>query len=617
MLRALTILIAVLIFLVVAAALLLPMLIDEDQLVSIASEQLEKQTGAVLEVRGGASVSLFPTVRLSLADASLTLPNEDPTRVELRSLQFGIELIPLLTSRVEIEQLILDGLVAVLPVTAPPPPSVNDRLSDAELESFYAERRRAIEEAGRTAGQDVFTLMVPEVEKLTITDSRLERVNTESGERSVVELRLLEATGVKGDNSPIPLQAQLVVPGEQPVELSLESELRIDQGSGEMAIDSLVLRLTGATAEPLTVEASGKADLRRQTADLALELKVSETRAEGSLRYAAFESPRIDADLKMNLLDPALLVLAGPEAAGAAGSGPADGEAASGGDQPLPLEPLRSIDTRAVLRIDRARFGNHEITDVAANLRAVDGNISLGRLTGEVHGGKLAMEAGFNARLNTAKLDSRGTLQGLELASLLTALEAGPIADGIADTDWNLSGSGATANELIASLKGPINLDAAETVLQDIAVERMMCQVVALANQESLSAEFPASSTFDTLGARIKLEDGKAKLTPLKASLPGITLTGEGRVLLLEGTFRGRFAARLSRELEQLDPACTINERYTSIDWPLECKGELAGDPGDWCSVDSEQILADLAKSEVRRRIEKEAGKLFDKFRKN
>ena len=69
-----------------------------------------------------------------------------------------------------------------------------------------------------------------------------------------------------------------------------------------------------------------------------------------------------------------------------------------------------------------------------------------------------------------------------------------------------------------------------------------------------------------------------------------------------------------SPELEQLDRACRVSKRLTAIDWPVNCKGNVSTDPAKWCSVDTQEILEDLAKSEGKRKLEKEAGKLLEKL---
>ena len=46
----------------------------------------------------------------------------------------------------------------------------------------------------------------------------------------------------------------------------------------------------------------------------------------------------------------------------------------------------------------------------------------------------------------------------------------------------------------------------------------------------------------------------------------------------------------------------------------MNCRGNTAGSPKDWCKVDSEKILKDLATQEGTRVIQKEANKLLEKL---
>lgn len=73
----------------------------------------------------------------------------------------------------------------------------------------------------------------------------------------------------------------------------------------------------------------------------------------------------------------------------------------------------------------------------------------------------------------------------------------------------------------------------------------------------------------------------------------------------------------MSPALAELDPACRVNKRLTDIEWPVKCKGSLADEPAKWCGVDVEEIVADMARNEVQRKVKKEASRLFDKLLKN
>ncbi len=258
--------------------------------------------------------------------------------------------------------------------------------------------------------------------------------------------------------------------------------------------------------------------------------------------------------------------------------------------------------------------GAHTVSDLRATLRIADGVIRLSTLTAVLYGGKLALQGTFDGSQDTATLETSGRLEQADIAAALAASGAQPVLSGKASIDWNLASRGRTRNELVAALTGPIRLAGSQVVLNDISIEQLLCQAVALGNQEQLTASFPAGTLFTTLDADIQLADGRARLDPLRAGLPQVALAGKGDFDLQSKDFRASFKARLSPELETLDPACRVSKRLLAIDWPLDCKGNASGEPSEWCRVDAREVLEDLGENEVRRKLEKKAGKLLEKL---
>ncbi|WP_116368777.1 AsmA family protein [Parahaliea mediterranea] len=612
------------ILLIAAAALLVPLLVDEERLLAIAAEALEEKTGATLSVGGEASLRLLPRIALSMEQVELTLPGEGQPDLSAGRLDIGVKPLPLLSGEVQIQRLALERLLVTVPA-GPPAPSVDTSdLSDAQLDAFYRERRKAIKAAGEGAGLALAAPMALEVAELNLRDSRLVLMADAGQPDRIVEIKSLNATDLNLAGRPVPLSLALALPanepGGTPVALQLNATLRLDQNSQQLALDQFQAQVRGATAKPLDLTATGTVDLQRVVADLDLGLTLGSARGEGTLRFASFESPQIDADLHLNEFTPALLALAGPEAAAtkpaSSDGATSEGEREDAGDAPLPLAPLRAIDTRAKLAIDSARFGNHEVSELRAQLRAVDGVLTLNRLSGQVHGGTLSASATLDAAHNQARLITSGKLDGVDLPQLLAALEAEPKLSGQASLNWQLATEGRSSNALRDALNGPVKIHTQDLVLKGLGIERMLCQTVALVNREQLAAELPADSAFEALTVDVQLADGKARLAPLRAELANIQLTGKGAAQLDSLDFKADFAARLDPGLAEVDPACRVNERYTAIDWPLECKGNLNGDAGDWCRVDSGEILEDLGKNEVQRKVKEEAGRLFDRLLK-
>ena len=595
--------------LVILLVLLLPLFLDKEKILELATATVREKTGATLIVAGPVELALFPRIGISLKEVSLAMPGETEPGLQLRSLELGLRLGPLLTGQVEIQTLRLDGLNSRIPAGPKAPTANTAEMTDEELDAYYKKRRRLQAEAGAAASGNALALpLALNVKALDITNSRVEILGEDSSPATIIDIERFAAQDLNLEARPIKLQATIGIAGDQPVRLELDGNLRFDEEQQLALLEPLKVSVSGVTQNTLTLTTQGQVDISKQAADLQLALQLDDVKGEGTLRYASFESPLIDTVLHFNLLDPALLALAGPEAAGT------PEPQTAGGDEPLPLAALRSIDTRAQLTIDQAILGAHTLDTLQLELRAVEGVIQIQSLTGQVHGGQLALTGTLNGKHNTATLKTQGQLIGLDIADALAATQVEPVATGKASLDWTLTSRGRSQNELLGALSGPVKLSTEDMVLQDIGIESMLCQAVALTNQEALTATFPTSTRFTTLGADIQLADGLAKLQPLKAELAHISLKGNGDYNLLSSDFDLTFKASLSPELETLDRACRVSKRLTAIDWPVDCKGNANGEPSSWCRVDTQEIIEDMTKNEAERQIKKNAGKLLDKL---
>ena len=614
--RILLFLVVIPIGLAVLAAVAINMFLDEEKMIALTAEAVKEETGAILTVDGGVALNLFPSVGIKLQEVSL---ESEGQLASARSLVVGVQVGPLLSGKVEIEEISADGLRLTIQSAESEPEFDTTKLSDAELDAFYAERRKnkeaASQEAAAQSGNEGPVAL--NIQLLSLTDAQIELLGTD-GSSTKIELERLQATGFNLNGEAVPLDMLLRLPGaedEPTIELKLQGSARVDLAAQKILLDALKVAVSGVTPDTIELELKGLYDISKQVADLELAIDLGATQGKGKLRFASFESPQIDTTLHLNLLDPALLVLAGPDAAAAAPTAaPTADTGAATGDEPLPLGALRGIDTRANLTIDQARFEGHVVHNAKIQLRAVDGLIKINTMTGTLHGGELDMTASLNAQHSSAKLNTKGGLKRLEISEALIAMESEPSVSGKANLTWKINGSGATQNELIKALSGPISLTTKKVVLKDMSIEKQLCQAVALVNGQSLSKKLPHQSQFESLFIKLKLNDGKLMMKPLNAKLASMSLTGKGVVDLLKQDFSAEFEANISSELADLDPACKVDERLTSIEWPLNCKGKLSDDPAGWCSVDTGDIIADMATYEAKRQIKKESGKLLNKL---
>jgi uncharacterized protein involved in outer membrane biogenesis len=607
--------------LVIAAALLIPMLVNEQELIELAARKVESQSGVKIAVTGDASLSLFPKVALTTSGVTVQMP-DNGARIEANYLQAGVALLPLLRSSVEMDSITVDGVTITTVAEDAEAARVAEldtsNLSPAELDAFYAAREQAREAGAAQARLEAAAApLALEVGELTLREVKLRTVDDNGELISELEIRFFTALDLNTAGRPVPLSAQISLTGADagpPIMVTLEGQARIDAEGGKSTLSDFNVVVEGATPDPVQLVANGTTAMNEQTANLDLSLKIGDLTGSGTVRYSGFESPMIDARLALTRLDPALLVLAGPEAAASAAENEGAGDAGSAEDVPLPLHSLRMIDTRAQLSIDTVVLEGHKLKDVEATLRVVDGVATLKPVTATLHGGEIAFEAVLNGRYNTARVRTEGGVKGLDVAQAVAVMETPMAARGTADLTWSIQGSGRTTGDLTKSLNGPIDFTTADITLEGLAMEQMLCKGIALVIQESLVAEFPTDTRFEALAAKIQLADGVATLDPLTATLPAVSLSGTGALSLETQRLQASLRAQLSEKLGEMDPACRVNERYTDLRWPVECKGTLADDPASWCGVDTTEIVKDLAENEAKRKVKDEAGKLFKKI---
>ena len=232
--------VAILVLAVLLLGIAAALVLDKEKLVALAGDAIRQQTGAELRVDGPTSLSLFPMLGVSLENARLQLPEEQPGTVSVRALDVGVRFIPLLKRQLEIDEIAVDGLVAELQRRATPELDTSG-FSDEELDEFYRKRRELIAAAGPDAATRVMAApLALKVDQLTVTDATFRLLEAETGEANTIILNRLAASDLNLDADPVDLEARLTLPaggGEPPVRVSLDGSLRIDQVKQSMVLE--------------------------------------------------------------------------------------------------------------------------------------------------------------------------------------------------------------------------------------------------------------------------------------------------------------------------------------------------------------------------------------------
>jgi uncharacterized protein involved in outer membrane biogenesis len=555
-----------LIALVAVGLVLLPMFIDEQAVINLAQQQFKEATAGELVVEGNVDLGLFPELKINLGDTTIDLPpqTDDGSRLVVTAQEVDIGL----------------SVLAIL--------SGSDEVGDVHL-----------------SGADV---------------QLLDNTGALQTQLNITEL---VAQGLNMAGQPIGLNGTLAVatdPQSQPIEIRFNGAVRVPSTFDQVTLDGFSTEIIGALNAPVKTELSGTANLSPLSADLDLNVNSPGGVIDADLNYNVAASPQIDLDFRSERLDLDRLQPANQ------GDGTADDAAPStpttNGNapaspapppMPLPVGPLEDLDMQLTISAGSLISAGQTVTNAQLLLRVVDGISDLEYLRGTLHEGQLDTQLTVDVRQPTVKVALAGGLKGVELNSLLTSLEKSNTAAGYVDMAWDIDTAGTTTQALQEGLDGELNVNGRNVEITSVSAQALLCTAVAQIQQTTLTQTFPETTEVTALDMKVRFEDGQAQLEPLNLGTPGVAVSGVGMASLATLDFAATLQAQVNKELEAIDPACRIDDRYTGLDLPVNCAGNLADETGNLCRVDVEAIALQLLEREARSKFAKEADKLGEK----
>ena len=555
-----------LIALVVVGLAVLPMFIDEQAIINLAQQQVRETTGGELVIEGNVDLALFPELKINLGSTTIDLPPQTEG-----------------ASRLVITAQEVDVGLSVLAIA-----SGADEVGDVHLSGADV---KVLDSQGMLQTQ------------LTVTD--------------------LVAQGLNIAGQPIGLNGALAIapdPQSQPIQIRFNGAVRIPSTLDRVTLDGLNTEIIGALSEPVQTELSGSANLSPLSADLKLNVDSPGGLIDADLNYNVAASPQIDLNFRSERLDLDRIQPANQN--DNAGNTESSSSAAVTANTPaspappplpLPVGPLKDLDMQLAISAGSLISAGQTVTNAQLLLRVVDGISDLKYLRGTLHEGQLDTRLTVDVRKPVARVSLTGGLKGVELNSLLTSLDKPDTAAGHVDMDWTIDTAGASAQALQEGLDGVLNVNGRNAEITSVSAQTLMCTAVAQIQQTTRTQSFPETTEVSTLDMKVVFADGQARLAPLSLGTPGVAISGVGTASLASLDFAATLKAQINEELEAIDPACRIDDRYTGLDLPVNCAGNLADEAGNLCRVDIEAIATQLLEREARSKFEKEAEKLGEK----
>lgn len=367
-------------------------------------------------------------------------------------------------------------------------------------------------------------------------------------------------------------------------------------------------------------------------ASMALEeltLKVDDTILTGRIAVEDFARQALRLQLKGDRLDVSRY-LPPKEIDGASAARQSEvqesADTASAGDSPLPVAPtrhawsdapvlpmdtLRLLDAQAAIGFDELLFDEHPFTNLNLNVQSRDGLLTLQTLRGNVYESRFEASGKVDVRQALPQLNIDAQLSKLPVEKFIKLEKQESPVQGLLDLNASLTTRGNSQKSWVDNLNGKANFVFSDGLLVGADLEHYLCRAVATINRKSLERTSNKDTPFEALRGSLQITNGVARNPDFKASVPGLTINGNGALDLRVLGLDYLIGIVIEGDKRQMpDPACQVNERYVGLEWPLRCRGPLELGAKS-CRIDQEglgKITAKLAGEKLTEKLDEKLG---------
>ena len=301
-------------------------------------------------------------------------------------------------------------------------------------------------------------------------------------------------------------------------------------------------------------------------------------------------------------------------------------QAASAGDSPLPAAPtrhawsdapvlpmdaLRLLDVQATVDFDELLFDEHPFSNLNLNAQSRDGLLTLQTLRGNVYDARFEASGKVDVRQALPQLSLDAQLGKLPVEKFIKLEKQESPVQGLLDLTTSLTTRGNSQKSWVDNLNGKANFRLSDGLLVGADLEHYLCRAVATLNRKSLTRTSSKDTPFEALRGSLLISDGVARNPDFKASVPGLTVNGNGTLDLRVLGLDYLIGIVIEGDKRQMpDPACQVNERYVGLEWPLRCRGPLELG-AKTCRIDQDglgKITAKLAGEKLTEKLDEKLG---------
>ena len=361
--------------------------------------------------------------------------------------------------------------------------------------------------------------------------------------------------------------------------------------------DATVLGKAGAA---LQWEASGN-----HAAVTTLQFQLDDTHVKGRLRVDDFSKPAIDFALQADQMDLDRYLPPPARDAPAAPASPA--ATAAGGAGTLPVEALRSLNLTGTVKLGTLKAYNLRSTDIGFTIKSRNGLLRVHPAVASMYQGQYSGDVSLDVRGKTPQLSLNEHIKGVQAGPLLKDLSGDDKLSGTGNVDVQLTGSGATPEQLRRTLNGNAAFSFTNGSLKGVNIASLLRTAQAkLQGQPPPADDQPNQTDFTELQGTATVTDGVVRNNDLSAKSPLLRITGEGQASLPAETIDYLLTTKIVGSLKGQGGKGLDELKGVAI--PVRISGTFSKPT---YTPDLAAALGDVAREKAKEKIEKKTQKLL------
>ncbi|GGQ11645.1 AsmA family protein [Shewanella litoralis] len=606
-------LLAIVLTLVVGITVYLTMFFDLNHFKPQIVDAVKKQTGRDLVITDDLSWSVFPSLGIKLGGISLSNPeNFTPaSMLDVNEAVANVALMPLLSQKIEVDLLTLDGLTLNL-VTQKNGKTSFDGLS-AEGASGEANAAAEIPATNQNSDAQAIALQTLDIGGIELTNTNINLIDMASNTTQTFSLKSFTLGQFSlGQFADFAYEFSATLP-DMSVASSGQGQLKVDQALTHITIkdftmshsaqgDSLPNKSVSAEMTTQIVMA-----LDAKTIELQLtKLSAMDIAATGDIKVNYANSiPKIAMTLDVGDIDVDALF---PKQE-------APVENSTNNTETVPstepdLTALNTIDLSVKMTAKSIKVSNMLTQNWQLTMAVNKGVLTLSSLTADLYEGKLALSAKLDGRKSVPTYQFDKKLTGVNIRPLLMDAAEIDLLSGQASLEVKGSGASLIPDNLKKNLDAAGKFDVSDGSLYGVNIPQMIRSA-----QQKLKGDLSADSKeelktdFTSLTGSFTMKDAVVTNPDLAMAAPLIRLKGKGTANIaseaLDYTLTTSVVGSLSGQGDAVD------ESLKGVDIPLTIKGTFQKPK---FGIDTKALLEGQFKDEADKAKEKLKEGLFKKL---